>query len=181
MDEKGICMTCRKYPPSYTALRSWAVFSGSLRQAVHRLKYRGDIALGERLSRPLINMIQSLHWEIDLVTPVPSDFARQTVRGYNQAAFLARPLALGCALLYNSRALVKMRSTPSQVGLTVSERRVNVAGAFHADPDLVKGKRVLVVDDVTTSGATLDACAVALREAGVSHVFCLTLARAVSP
>lgn len=172
-------MTCRKHPPGYTAMRSWAAFSGPLRQAVHRLKYRGDIALGEKLSRALIEMVHSLDWKIDLVMPVPSDLARQTRRGYNQAAFLARPLALACNLPYHSRALVKTRSTPSQVGLTISERRVNVADAFYADPDLVRGRRVLVVDDVTTSGATLDACAVALRNAGALQVYCLTLARAV--
>lgn len=176
---QGICQDCRSSPPHFAALRSWAFFSGPIRQALHRLKYRGDIALGEVLARPLIQKLVELEWRVDLVTPVPMGVARQEQRGYNQSALLAWPLALGSGDRYLPTALLKIRETPSQVGLSMAQRKSNVTGAFQARQELVAGKRVLVVDDVTTSGATLEACALALKEAGASQVFGLTLARAL--
>lgn len=174
----GLCALCQDCPPPYKALRSWAVFSGALRNALHRLKYQGDIALGEILARPLIEMLNSLNWELDMITPVPLGVARRKERGYNQAALLAIPLSLGCGKTYEPRALSKIRETSSQVGLTWVQRRENVIEAFRARTNYVNGKSVLVVDDVTTSGATLEACAHALIEAGARQVYCLTLARA---
>jgi competence protein ComFC len=153
-----------------------------LRNALHRLKYERDIALGETLARPLITLLQDLNWEVDFVTAVPAGIARRAERGYNQASLLALPLALGSGLPYHSRVLSKKSGTPSQVGLSLAERRANVAGAFQARPDKIQGiqgKRVLVVDDVTTSGATMEACAAALSKAGASRVYGLTLARAL--
>jgi ComF family protein len=165
--------------PAYAALRSWAVFEGPLRNALHRLKYRGDVALGEILARQLLEKLKGLDWVVDLVAPVPLGIARQKQRGYNQSTLLALPLALGCGIAYRPQALAKVRETPSQVGLSSEERFQNVEGAFQANARIVSGKRVLVVDDVTTSGATLNACANALKEAGASKVYALTLARAV--
>lgn len=177
-DTPGLCTGCRASPPDFTALRSWAFYEGPLQQAIHGLKYRGDVALGEILARPLIQRLFELNWKIDLVTPVPSGAMRQAQRGYNQAALLARPLALGCGLRYQPHALAKRRETRSQVGLTRRERQMNVRDAFRADPGAVAGRSVLVVDDVLTSGATLRACAAALLQAGAAQVFALTLARA---
>lgn len=178
--QAGICAACRKCPPAYQALRSWAVFGGSLREALHRLKYQRDVALGEALSRPLIDLFQRLDWRVDCVTAVPMGVARRAERGYNQASLLALPLALACGLPYQSRALVKTRETHSQVGLNAAERRENLAGAFQADAKIVHGKTMLIIDDVTTSGATMQACALALLAAGALRVFGLTLARAVT-
>lgn len=174
----GLCQKCRQAAPKFQALRSWGVFEGPLRNALHRLKYRRDIALGEVLARHLIHMLEGLDWVIDLVVPVPLGLARQAERGYNQAALLAKPLALGCNLDYNPGSLLKVRNTPSQVGLSFDQRWVNVAGSFEAIPDQVAGKKLLVVDDVVTSGATLNACAVALLASGASQVYAMTLARA---
>ncbi len=175
----GMCSRCAETPASLTALRSWAVYAGPLRQAVHRLKYRGDMSLGEILSRPMIRLLKQLGWPVDLVLPVPTGVVRQAERGYNQAAMLARPLALACGLAYQPHALARVRETRTQVGLTVPQRIANVAGAFEANPKRVAAKNVLVVDDVTTSGATLDACAAALVNAGALRVYGLTLARTI--
>jgi ComF family protein len=175
----GKCPECQVTPPPYTALRSWAVYSGPVRSAIHSLKYKGDISLGEILSRPLIEMVDGLGWKFDLLTPVPISLARKKRRGYNQASIIGLPLALGCAVNYRPRSLAKVQNTPSQVGLTALQRRENVRQAFRAHPKLVEGKTVLVVDDVTTSGATMQACAEALLRAGARQVFGLTLARAV--
>jgi competence protein ComFC len=178
LDDVGtLCSQCVQSLPSFTAVRTWAVFEGPLRNALHRLKYKGDIALGEILIRPLISMLQNLKWGIDLITPVPIGITRRAERGYNQAALLALPLALGCGITYESQALVKIRDTRSQVGLSVVQRHENVSGAFQARAKYVREKCVLVIDDVTTSGATLRACSSALLKAGARDVFGLTLTR----
>jgi ComF family protein len=166
-------------PPHYLALRSWAAFGGKVRNALHRLKYRRDVSLGEALSRPLSDYLQQLEWPIDLVLPVPLGTQRLAERGYNQAELLARPLALASGVRFRTNALWRSRETRSQVGLSANLRRENVAQAFRARPECVEGRKVLIVDDVTTSGATLDSCATALLDAGAQAVYGLTMARAV--
>jgi ComF family protein len=143
------------------------------------LKYDHDISLGEALATPMIESLQKLNWSLDLVTPVPLGLVRLKERGYNQAALLARPIALCLSKPFRPRALQRKRETRSQVGLSVDERRSNMVDAFQADADIVGGKNILVVDDVATSGATLNACARSLLDAGAAKVYCFTLARAV--
>lgn len=173
----SLCAKCRDCPPPYEAARSWAVYGGALRKAIHRLKYSGDMSLGEILSRFLISMYKSLRWQVDLIVPVPISSHRRAQRGYNQAALLAMPLALGVGVDYRPQAIEKVRDTPTQVGLDGTQRRKNVAGAFEARSDIVLGKRVLIVDDVMTSGATLETCSLALLKAGACQVYGLTLGR----
>jgi ComF family protein len=144
------------------------------------LKYSRDIALGEMLARPLLEMLHQLKWPIDLVTSVPMGVARRAERGYNQATLLAFPLSLASGIPFRPQALMKVRDTRSQVGLNLAQRRENVFEAFKARSELVSTKCVLVVDDVTTSGATIEACAGALIKAGARQVFGLTLARAAT-
>jgi ComF family protein len=173
-----LCSTCQVEPPHFIAARAWAVFEGPVRQALHRLKYRRDLSLGEILSRPLVELLGDLNWTVDLVVPVPLGVARLHERGYNQATLLARPLALGYGLSFRPQALSRIRETRSQVGLSIAQRRENVSGAFQARTRWVSGRNVLVVDDVATSSATLDACARSLIAAGAAQVYGLTLARA---
>lgn len=173
----SVCEQCKKYPPNYDGVRSWAVFEEPLTKAIVRLKYKRDLGLGEILSRSLIGMLDKIDWQIDLVIPVPLGKARLSERGYNQAAILAKPLALSLKLGYLPNALHRIRETKSQVGLSLRDRRENVAGAFEAERHLVAGKCILLVDDVMTTGATLDECAKALKFAGVKQVFGITLAR----
>jgi ComF family protein len=173
------CRRCRLSTPIYTSLRSYTIFNGSIREAIHRLKYRRDIGLGEVLSRPMITSLQKLNWSLDIITSVPLGLVRFDERGYNQATLLARPMALCLEVPFSSRVLTRIRETRTQVGLTVKERRENMADAFRADSKLVKGKNILVVDDVVTSGATLNACAKALLDGGASKVYGFSLARAV--
>jgi ComF family protein len=120
-------------------------------------------------------------WKVNLVVPVPLGLARLRERGYNQANLIARPLALGSRLAYSSRVVRRVRETQSQVGLSIEQRRENVHGAFLAQPGWVDGKSILVVDDVATSTATLDACAEALLIAGCREVYGLTVSRAARP
>jgi ComF family protein len=174
-----LCARCAHSTPAYTALRSWAAYTGPLRKAIQRLKYHRDIAMGEVLSRPMIACLKMLGWQFEMILPVPISLARFAERGYNQVSLLARPISLGLELPYRSRALMKERETPSQVGLSAKERQENVRGAFRADPSVVSGVSVVVIDDVTTTGSTLEECAKALVKAGARQVFGLTLARSI--
>lgn len=172
------CASCRVMEPPYAALRSCVRYEGPLRNLILRLKYHGDLALGEIMARWMIDRLLELKWEVDLILPVPGSLARQKMRGYNQASLLAFPIALYFGLPYHASGLTKTRDTPSQVGLTAEARRKNVKGAFSADRRLTADRRVLVIDDVVTSGATMETCAQALLDQGASRVYGLTLARA---
>lgn len=176
--EGSQCADCQKSPPAYASLRSCYVFDGALRSALHRLKYSRDIGLGEALAQPLTALLAQLDWPVDLITSVPLGKTRLAERGYNQSTLLARPLALARRLSFSSRCLTRTRDTASQVTLTAAERRTNVQGAFWANPALVKGKSILVVDDITTTGSTIQACALALSQAGAKACYGLTVARA---
>jgi ComF family protein len=155
------------------------VFQGPLRKALHRLKYERDIGLGDPLSNHLIEYYNELKWDIDFVTVVPLSKERLRERGYNQAALLARPFAYAIHKPYLPKLLYRKRNTRTQVGLNASERRQNVNNAFGARLEKVHEKNILVIDDVTTTGSTISACAQALRQAGASAVYGLTLSRAV--
>jgi competence protein ComFC len=178
MLEGGICIRCRTNPRRISAVRSWAVFGGPIRNAIHQLKYHRNVGLGEVFSSYLKEVLLISGWKIDIIIPVPLGNVRQKERGFNQAAMLAKPIALLMNLPYYPNALHRTRETQSQVDLTYEQRLLNVTGAFEAVPKFVKEQRVLIVDDVTTSGATLDSCADALLRAGALSVYGLTLARA---
>lgn len=176
-DTQAKCSICEYNAPSYDELRSWAFYEGPVRKAIHKLKYRGDITLGELLARPLIKVVKNLSWCPDLIVPVPMGDKRQSIRGYNHAVLLSRPVALALGKLFAPKSLRKIRETSTQVGLSFTDRLTNVNGSFQAVENYVQAKRVLVIDDVTTSGATIEACACALKEAGAERVFGLTVAR----
>lgn len=174
-----VCEGCTVSSHVYTAIRSWGEYRGPLRHAIQRLKYNRDVAMGEILARPLVSFLKGLNWMVDIVAPVPASLARLRERGYNQVSLLARPLGLGMELTYRPHALHKVRDTRSQVGLSAKERQENVRGVFQADRHVVNGKVILVIDDVTTTGSTLEECAIALKEAGAQQVYGLTLARSM--
>jgi len=173
-----ICIPCRIHPPHYEALRARGIFEGGLRAAIHALKYKGNLGLGEMLAAGLERSLCKLNWKVDGIIPVPLSRTRLKERGYNQAALLAQPLALAEEIPYMPKVVERVRDTASQVGLKIEERRRNVAGAFLARKNEIDGKTILLVDDVATTGATLDACAEALLRGGAGLVYGLTLARA---
>lgn len=134
--------------------------------------------MGEALACNLIDIFDQAGWDTDLIIPVPLNRHHQRQRGYNQANLLARPLALAADIPISTNALSRSRPTPSQVGLSYSQRIDNVNAAFSADPQKVMSKSVVLIDDVATTGATLNACSQALLEAQAGPIYALTLTRA---
>jgi ComF family protein len=174
----GLCARCRTSPLQIECIRSVAYFEGVLREAVHRLKYRGVTALADPLGGLMAGCWTQHPMPADVVVPVPLHAARLRERGYNQAALLAREVARRVGLAVDEKTLVRRRATIPQVELSASQRKENVRNAFLCCGNSLSGKQVLLVDDVCTTGATLEACAVALYEGGARGVRALTLARA---
>lgn len=154
------------------------MFDDPLRKALHKLKYRRDISLGDALTIQMLPFVAGLNWPVDMVVPIPLGRQRYKERGYNQVGMIARPLALALGLRYFPQGLHRQKETRSQVGLTKSERKENVYDAFSTDHG-VAGKTVLVMDDVSTTGSTLSSAADALLSSGAKDVYALTVARAL--
>lgn len=161
----------------FTNTLSTGVHTGLLQQSVQALKYYGLTDLGPLLGARLGATFPHLNTTIDLIVPVPLFNSRYAERGYNQSQILCVALAESIGIP-TAEALTRDRDTGSQVGLNREERLANVASAFSADAAQVAGRRLLIVDDVRTTGATLKACAQAALTAGAEAVYALTLSRA---
>lgn len=160
----------------YGDIRILFEYEGVVRECMHALKYGNNHGIGEMFAVWLAEMVKEEGWEADLVVPVPLSQKRHKERGYNQAARIAKPLSLHLGIPYSCFALSRVRETRSQVGLSVAERQLNVAGAFCAVPAIVQDSHVVLVDDVMTTGATMRACSKALLVAGASAVYCVSVA-----
>jgi ComF family protein len=173
------CGRCREERPAFEGARSLYLYEGAAREAVRALKYNYLSALAEPMAQLMAHYVEEEEAiEADLLVPVPLYGRRQRLRGYNQSALLARELSRLGGLPLAERGLARCRNTPPQARSAGAEaRRGNVADAFKADRRWVEGKRILLIDDVMTTGATLDACARVLREAGAASVWALTFAR----
>lgn len=178
-EQSGLCKRCQQKRPSFQLLRSWAVFENPVQEALHRLKYRRDIGLGEALSVQMSGFVKQLNWPVDTLIPIPLGKKRLEERGYNQVAMVSAPLSMQLGYAYRPRALIRARETRSQVGLSAAERQENVQGAFLADKTKVDGRNILLMDDVSTTGATLSSAAEALYAAGARDVYAVTIARAL--
>jgi ComF family protein len=156
-----------------------AFFEGALRDAIHALKYEGKQRYAPLLAVRLALALAQTDYRADAVIALPLHAERLAWRGYNQSALLAQALAAHLKLPYLPDAAQRIQNTVPQVGLNRQQRAANVANAFQAAPDHVRGLHILLVDDVATTGATLGACAAALKNAGAASVCGLTVATAI--
>lgn len=184
---EGTCEACRRTPPSFDFARAIAAYRDGMRAAIHALKYRGRPAVGPPLAALLAEvgprvLPGPLGDLVDALVPVPLHPARQAERGFNQAELLAAPCAARWGLPCLRGALARVRPTRPQTDLDAVARRANVRDAFTVlHPAAVTGRRLLLVDDVLTTGATAGAAAHALREHGARAVGVLVLARVSAP
>lgn len=153
------------------------VFEGPLREAIHTLKYGRRRRMARPLGALLAEHLRARPLPAQTLLAVPLHPARQAERGFNQAAELARELARGAGQTLLEDGLVRVRATSQQAQLNAVQRRENIRGAFAWRGPTAPPQRVLLVDDVLTTGATLGACAAALRQAGAQEVYAIALAR----
>lgn len=176
LDNEGRCELCRRGLRGFDAAYSFGAYDGVLRDLIHLFKYARIRPLARPLGALLVSAIPR-EQGFDAVVPVPLHWRRRLARGFNQSRLLAAAVAKRYGVPVTD-ALKRARATSTQAGLTHARRRANVAGAFAARrKEAVAGKRVLLVDDVMTTGATATACAAALKRAGARYVGLLVLAR----
>ena len=175
-----LCPGCVSWRAEIDGIRSPFRFDGVMRQAIHQLKYRNLRALAAPLASLLQDYLVTNPMPGEVLVPVPLHHKRLRERGYNQSCLLAQELGKLINLPVVNDCLVREKHAPPQTrALTVDERRSNVADAFACRDRRLQDKRVLLIDDVSTSGATLDAGAAALKAAGASSVWGLVLAREI--
>ena len=171
-------------PPAFARARAAVRYDDIASALVHALKYGDRLDLAPTMGRWMARAGRELTDEADALVPVPLHWRRLWTRRFNQSAALARAIARSCGVPVLDDALKRMRATPQQVGLTRADRATNVQGAFQVPDErgaAVAGRRLVLIDDVLTSGATVDACARALLRAGAAKVDVLVFARVVDP
>ncbi len=175
-----LCPGCVGWQAEIDGIRSPFRFDGVIRQTIHQLKYRNLRALATPLARLLSDYLVTSPVPGEVLAPVPLHRKRLRERGYNQSGLLAKELGELVHLPVVNNCLVRQRHAPPQTRTSnVEERRNNVAGVFVCRDDRLRNKQVLLIDDVSTSGTTLDACATALKVAGATSVWGLVLAREI--
>ena len=177
----GICQQCRRWPLKLSGLRAVGTYEEPVRTCIHALKYDGQTRLAEPLGNLLAGRYRASGLRADIMVPVPLHSERLQQRGYNQSKLLAEHCSRQVGVPVREDMLIRRRATSAQVGLAAQERLQNVAGAFACSPAFTGGAlahcKVLLIDDVCTTGATLEACSAPLFAAGAQQVWALVLAR----
>ena len=166
-----------------SGLRAVSLYQDPLRSLIHALKYKGNTRLAKPLGYLLAQAYLSSGFRADMIIPMPLHYERERQRGYNHARLLAQVCAAEVGVALHDDIVVRHRPTRAQVDLKFQERHQNVAGAFACSPafasGMLYGRSVLIVDDVCTTGSTLEACAAPLFAAGAKAVRGLVLARPI--
>ncbi len=174
------CYACCRQTPRFDFARSAVRYEGAVGDALRALKYDGALWMIDDLADLLFACVRAEYAAVsfDWVVPVPLYPVRRRARGFNQSALLGKSLARRMGVIYNDKQVRRVRPTVTQTGLTAPQRAANVSGAFRAALfSRLNGKRILLVDDVMTTGATVNACAEALKKGGAASVHVITAAR----
>ncbi|MGH7827766.1 MAG: double zinc ribbon domain-containing protein [Candidatus Binatia bacterium] len=186
--EDHLCGGCLSRPSRFVAARAWACYPRDqlaehpLRRVVQKFKYGRKVSLGKPLGRLMAAGCEEFltGCEVDLILPVPLHPKRLRWRGFNQSVLLAREVSRAYGIPLNRYALCREKETAPQTELSEDDRKRNVRGAFSvASKEAINGRRILLIDDVYTSGATVNECCRALKRAGAKAVYVVTLARAI--
>jgi len=168
-----ICSSCLKKAPPFSQVINYGLYEGALAEAINHLKFHGI----KRLAKPLGRLLLSLELSgMDGIVPVPLSIKRLRERGFNQSLLMGRVIAKEIRIPLLMDVLFKKKETPPQIGLSAKERLVNLKNSFEAKGK-VRDLRILLVDDVMTTGATVTECSKQLMRAGAREVVVLTLAR----
>lgn len=177
-EQEEFCRDCLKHRHHYERCRAVFSYQGAIRTSIYQFKYanKREYALyyGQEMWNYLGAWIMELH--PDFILPVPIHFRRRRQRGYNQAALLAKVLSMFSGLPADTKSLVRIRNTIAQKQLSAAERAANLKDAFAVKGTKLRGKRILLVDDIYTTGATADAAAKALKDAGAQKVYVVCVA-----
>jgi ComF family protein len=177
LTEQNTCPGCIEEPVAIDGIRAPFLFHGVIRKAIHEFKYRNLKAIAPLLAGFLHDYLLENPFPGDVLVPVPIHPKRLRERGYNQSSLIAHELGRKNGLPVIEDSLMRNINTPPQVRTaSAAERRKNIAGAFACSGERLKGKQVIIIDDVSTSGATLNTCAEILKEAGAASVWGLTVA-----
>jgi ComF family protein len=171
------CFHCKTWLYNFDEARAWGKYGGELRKAILSLKKRHNTQLGSELAKCMADVLAAQAWKIDYLVPIPLAPHRLVERGYNQAEILAQPLAYLSGLRYAGTILHRSHETVKQFELSANQRWENLLGAFKTEDIQLHNANVLLIDDIMTTGATLNAAALALKKVGCQHVYALTLAK----
>jgi competence protein ComFC len=181
--EESLCANCRDNPPSFDMIRSACIYGGTVKKAIAAYKFQGLKRLSAPFAILMTNLLESecILKEAELMVPVPLHRSREKERGYNQSGLLADLVSSKTGIRVQKRLLIRTRRTETMNRLKRGERFCNLEHAFSVQRNgLIEGKKVLVIDDIITTGATLHECARTLKEAGARQVFGVTIARTLS-
>ncbi|MDX1922548.1 MAG: ComF family protein [Alphaproteobacteria bacterium] len=182
INDAALCGACLVDRPDFTAARAALVYNEASKSVLLPFKHQDRTDFARALARLLAHAGQALIEKADALMPVPLHFTRLFSRRYNQSALLVHQLAKLCGKPMVLHALARIRSTHSQGHLSREQRYSNVKNAFRVRPNAlaqIEGRNLLLIDDVLTTGATANACVIALKKAGAANVDVLTLARVV--
>ena len=176
-----VCQPCAKRPPSYTKAWTLYPYTPPLQHAICLFKYQGKVSLAAPLAALMIARLPPLD-SVDVIMPVPLHIQKLREREFNQSLLLADHIGRGLAIPVAYTNLIRAIPTPAQTTLSRKSRQKNLRRAFAVrHPDAIVKKRILLIDDVFTTGTTVNECAKALRRAGSADVFALTLGRTMDP
>lgn len=182
--EALLCKKCITQKPYFELARSVAIYEGTIRKAIHNFKFKNKKGLADHLCKIMANHIEARLPEIrychaDALVTVPLSQKRRAERGFNQVALMAEILASYLNIPHEKNALKRIKETLPQFDLPKNERQKNVTGAFDIhSQESIYGKRLLLLDDIYTTGHTINECAKTLKKGGAAKVYALTLSRA---